>query len=109
MRSTLNKYRMSDAEMAQIRASFPLLTWKRSRDGGADAQADKGGLRIWIVPTPAYRDPREGWKADVLQADYDEIVGVEAVTLKGCLSRLSKLAKTEASKWAAIAGMGFRP
>lgn len=98
------RYRMTDAEMAQVRAAFPRLRWRRDhQSGGASSWGNGDGYRIWITAYPAYAEPRTGWKADIDTAHYAEIDGVDgAATLDECLQALRALVLDAAGKWGAL-------
>ena len=66
-----NIYRMTDADMKQLRAEFPGVKWRRSvTDGGADATVEPRGYRIWCTREQPYSDDRGGWQFQVMESDF---------------------------------------
>lgn len=102
----LPTHRCTDAEMAQVRATFPGLRWRHSKDGGGvSTKAGKGGHRLWVVSTPPYRPhdtPSVGWQIDVSTHDHYELARYTSRTLAGVLEWARHDIAAERDRWAVL-------
>ena len=66
----LDKYRMTDADMAELCRCAPGIKWKHSRDGGAEGRIS--GLMVWLTRESPYHEPCGGWTAQILIRDEED-------------------------------------
>lgn len=99
----LERYRMTDAEMAELRRCAPAVKWKHSRDGGADGRIH--GILLWVTKENPYYDPRGGWMVQILVTDNEEARLVRASIARAVRSASCWLAAKAAPMLRASAAM----
>lgn len=105
MSDELNPYRMTAAEMAQIRALIPHLRWRRSsvkEGGGCQAQGANKGMRLWVTANPPYREPRTGYLLHVMESDWSFVQEIETPTIAEAVTALDAWLREELGRQAVL-------
>lgn len=90
----LDKYRMTEADMAELNRCAPGVKWKRSQDGGAEGRI--AGMLIWLTRESPYHEPRGGWMVQILLVD-DEMARFLRTSIARTVAAASRWLTAEAA------------